>query len=152
MAELMKSKTSSLFAGIVTESFMRPSIPSDLPEVGQEESGERLMSYETSNLQIERPDSEGPETEAPFVVRVEEDCEDCGGSGYDCGSLSPIEPEDCPVCHGGRKQIVIRNYLAEAFRIAAGRSSKLAQREHLLAVIQHCRSLVGALMSIADIH
>ncbi len=87
----------------------------------------------------------------PFVVKVEEKCEECGGNGYDCGSLSPIDPEECPVCHGSGKQIVVRNYLAEALRIAAGRAATLAQREHLQAVIQHCRGLVGALMAIEDI-
>jgi hypothetical protein len=35
----------------------------------------------------------------------------------------------------------MRNYLAEALRIAAGKSARLAQREHLVAVI---RGLVGA--------
>jgi hypothetical protein len=33
-------------------------------------------------------------------------------------------------------------------RIAAGKSSRLAQREHLEAVIQHFRDLVGALIAI----
>jgi hypothetical protein len=87
----------------------------------------------------------------PFVVKVEEVCEECGGNGYDPGSLSPIDPEECPRCHGSGKQIVVHNYLAEALRIAAGESSMLAQREHLQAVIQHCRSLVGAVMAIKDI-
>jgi hypothetical protein len=93
----------------------------------------------------------GTETKPPFVVEVEETCEECGGSGYDCGSLSPIEPEDCPACFGSGKQITVHNYLAEALRIAAGNSAMLAQREHLVAVIQHCRGLVGAVMGIADI-
>ena len=91
----------------------------------------------------------GPER---FIVRTEGQCEDCGGSGYDRGSVHPMEPEDCPTCHGSGKQVVVRNYLAEALRIAAGGSSIAAQREHLQAVIQHCRGLLGALMSIADIH
>ncbi len=94
---------------------------------------------------------QGPGTKPPLVVKVEEKCEECGGNGYDCGSLSPIDPEECPACHGSGKQIVVRNYLAEALRIAAGKSSLLAQREHLQAVIQHCRGLVSALMAIADI-
>ena len=93
----------------------------------------------------------GSEMKAPHLVEVAEECEECGGSGYDCGSLSPIEPEDCPVCQGSGKQIVIHNYLAEALRIAAGNSAMLTKREHLQAVIQHCRSLVGALMAIAEI-
>jgi hypothetical protein len=88
---------------------------------------------------------------SPFVVKLEENCEDCGGSGYDCGGLSAIEPEDCPMCHGSGNQVKVRNYLAEALRIAAGKSNALAQREHLVAVIHHCRSLVSALMEIADI-
>jgi hypothetical protein len=62
-----------------------------------------------------------------------------------------MELEDCPLCHGSGKHIVVRNYLAEALRIAAGKSAILAQREHLEAVIQHCRGLVGALMAITDI-
>jgi hypothetical protein len=94
---------------------------------------------------------QGPATKPPFVVKVEEKCEECGGYGYDCGSLSCIDPDECPACHGSGKQIVVRNYLAEALRIAAGKTSMLAQREHLQAVIQHCRSLVGALMAIEEI-
>ncbi len=85
------------------------------------------------------------------MVKVQEKCEECGGNGYDCGSLGPIEPEECPACHGSGKQIVVRNYLAEALRIAAGKSSMLAQREHLQAVIQHRHSLVGAVMASAGI-
>src|SRR5579862_4597073 len=92
----------------------------------------------------------GSETKA-CLVEVEEECEECGGNGYDWGSLSPIDPEECPACLGSGKQTVMRNYLAEALRIAAGKSARLAQREHLVAVIQHCRGLVGAVMGIADI-
>jgi hypothetical protein len=93
----------------------------------------------------------GSERKPPYFVEVEEECEECGGSGYDCGSLSAIEPEDCPLCQGIGKQIITHNYLAEALRIAAGNSAMLAKREHLVAVIQHCRGLVGALMAMADI-
>jgi len=99
----------------------------------------------------EVPLPHGRGTKAPFAVQVEEKCEECGGNGYDPGSLSPIDPEECPVCYGSGKQIVVHNYLAEALRIAAGESSMLAQREHLQAVIQYCRSLVGAVMAIKDI-
>jgi hypothetical protein len=94
----------------------------------------------------------GSEMKSPYVIEVEEECQDCGGSRYDYGSLSPIEPEECPACLGSGKQVTVHNYyLAEALRIAAGKSSMLAQREHLQAVIQHCRSLVGALMAISEI-
>jgi len=95
--------------------------------------------------------ADDPVSSPPFIAPVEEKCDNCGGSGCDSGSLSPIEPEDCPACHGSGKQIVIHNYLAEALRIASGNSAMLAKREHLVAVIQHCRGLVGAVMGIADI-
>jgi DnaJ-class molecular chaperone len=90
-------------------------------------------------------------TKPPFVVRTEEKCEDCGGSGYGWGSLSPMEPEECPTCHGSGKQIVVGNYLAEALWIAAGRSARCPEREHLEAIVQHCRALVGAVFAITDI-
>ncbi len=105
----------------------------------------RLRIGESAVLPCDR------EAKPPYVVEVEEECEECGGSGYDCGSLSPIDPEECPACYGSGKQVTVHNYLAEALRIAAGNSAMLAQREHLQAVIQHCRSLVGAVMVIADI-
>ena len=117
------------------------------PNIGQNEIESIRHSFEKSAVLS----LEDLRMKAPFVVSVEEKCEDCGGSGYDWGSLSPMDPEICTACHGGGTQMVIRNYLVEALRIAAGKSSRLAQREHLEAVIQHCRDLVGALMAIADI-
>jgi hypothetical protein len=40
------------------------------------------------------------------AAEVEIDCEYCGGSGRDPGSLNPFEPEDCPECNGtGRETI-----------------------------------------------
>ena len=90
---------------------------------------------------------DGSRTRPPFIVSVEKKCEVCGGSGYDWGSLRPMEPDVCSTCDGTGTQIVVRNYLAEALRIAAGKSSQLAQRKHLEAVIQPCRDLVGALIS-----
>jgi hypothetical protein len=93
----------------------------------------------------------GSEMKLPYAIEVEEECEECGGSGYDRGSLSPIEPEECPACLGSGKQMTLHNYLAEALRIAAGNSAMLAQREHLRAVILHCRRIVSALMSISMI-
>ncbi len=86
----------------------------------------------------------------PFVVKLEQPCDDCGGSGRDWGSLDPIDPEDCPVCHGSGRQTVTRNYLVEALKIAAGHSPIDAQREHVQAIVQHCRALVSAVIQIAD--
>jgi hypothetical protein len=68
-------------------------------------------------------------------------------TGYEPGSRSPIDPEECPGCYGSSKQIVVHNDLAEALRIAAVQSSMLAQREHLVALVQHCRTLVGAVIA-----
>jgi hypothetical protein len=33
-------------------------------------------------------------------AELSNDCEDCGGTGRDPGSLNPFEPEDCPSCNG----------------------------------------------------
>jgi len=88
------------------------------------------------------------ERTSPLAVQVEESCEHCGGSGYDWGSLSPMEPDVCPGCHGSGTQIVRRDYLAEALRIAGGRSATVPRREHLQAVIEHCRALVEAVMAM----
>jgi len=111
------------------------------------------MPYEERN---NRRTSQGSEllppqqgvASSPFVVQVEQKCEDCGGSGYDWGSLRPMEPDVCPACHGSGTQIVRRDYLAEALRIAGGKSAVPPQREHLQAVIQHCRTLIGAIMTV----
>ena len=56
------------------------------------------------------------------------------------------------MCHGRGQQTIVHNYLAEALRIAGGDSTRPVGRQHLVAVIQHCRALVEALMAIADIH
>lgn len=111
---------------------------------GQDEIERVRHAFENSGM----PPIEDSRTRPPFVARVEEKCEDCGGAGYDWGSLRPMDPAICPTCQGSGTQTVVRNYLAEALRIAAGKSSRLAQREHLEAVIQHFRDLVGALIAI----
>ena len=85
-------------------------------------------------------------SESPFVAAIEQKCEHCGGSGYDWGSLRPMEPDVCEACHGRGTQIVRRDYLAEALRIVGGKSAMPPQREHLEAVVRHCRALVEAVM------
>ena len=40
------------------------------------------------------------ETDAELSI----DCEDCGGTGRDPGSLNPFEPEDCPYCGGSGRE------------------------------------------------
>jgi hypothetical protein len=44
-----------------------------------------------------------------------------------------------------------RNYLGEAFRIVRGETMILAEREHLIALIAHCRALVGAAMELPEV-
>ena len=86
-----------------------------------------------------------------FVVEVEQECDECGGRGYDLGSLGPTDAAECTSCQGSGRQTVKRDYLAEGLRIAAGNSSITPKREHLEAVVQHCRSLVYAAMAITEL-
>jgi hypothetical protein len=93
-----------------------------------------------------------PEALAPYILEVEMNCDQCGGSGFDPGGLDPCGPEPCPVCHGAKTQIVIRNYLAEAFHLAASpESTRPIERQHLVAVIQHCREAVSALVVLPEV-
>jgi len=87
-----------------------------------------------------------------YVVEVEVNCDECGGSGFDPGGIDPWGPEPCRVCRGERKQRIRRNYLAEAFQIAANPESvRPVERQHLIAIIQHCREAVSALVSLPEI-
>jgi hypothetical protein len=89
---------------------------------------------------------------SPFIVEQEIACEECGGSGRDIGSLDPWDGDDCANCAGSGRQTITRNYLAEAFQISANPDSiRQVERQHLIAVIQHCRELVGALMSFPEV-
>jgi len=87
-----------------------------------------------------------------YIAEVEVNYDDCGGSGFDPGGIDPWGPEVCPTCHGERTQRITRNYLAEAFQISANPdSTRPVERQHLVAVIQHCRELVGALMRLPEV-
>ena len=48
------------------------------------------------------------------------------------------------------RETVPPNWLGEALRIASGQSHQVPERAHLVAVIEHCRKLVGALMSLPE--
>jgi hypothetical protein len=92
------------------------------------------------------------ESASPFVVEQEIACEECGGSGRDIGSLDPWDGDVCEKCAGTGRQTITRNYLAEAFQISANPDSiRPVERQHLVAVIQHCREIVGALMSFPEV-
>lgn len=59
-----------------------------------------------------------PETQPLYIIEVEANCDECGGSGFDPGGIDPWGPEPCPACHGAGTQRITKNYLAEALRIA----------------------------------
>ena len=83
----------------------------------------------------------------PFSDLVEVACQDCGGRGYDPGSVSSHEPDDCASCGGSGKETILRNYLAEAFRIAADPNADLLlERAHLVALTAYARETISALM------
>ena len=93
-----------------------------------------------------------PEPLPPFSDLVEIDCQDCGGQGYDPGGINPQEAEDCSACHGTGKETILRNYLAEAFRIATNPQANLQlERAHLVALTAYARQTVNALMSVQEV-
>jgi hypothetical protein len=84
---------------------------------------------------------------APFVIDQEIACEDCGGTGSDLGSLHPWDGEVCSRCAESGREMVTRNYLAEAFRIAGNPECTVpVERAHLVAIVQYCRQVVDAAM------
>lgn len=88
-----------------------------------------------------------PEALPPFSELVEVNCQDCGGRGYDPGTVSSHEPDDCCACGGSGKETILRNYLAEAFRIAADPNAELLlERAHLVALTAYARQTISALM------
>jgi hypothetical protein len=88
----------------------------------------------------------------PFSDLVEIDCQDCAGRGYDPGGINHQEAEDCQACHGSGRETILRNYLAEAFRIAANPQANLpVERAHLVALTAYARQTVNALMSAQEV-
>jgi hypothetical protein len=93
-----------------------------------------------------------PLSRHPYVLEIEVNCEECGGSGFDPGGIDPWGPEPCPACRGVKTRRITRNYLAEAFMIAANsESARPVERQHLVAVIQHCREAVSALVVLPEV-
>jgi hypothetical protein len=105
----------------------------------------------TSHLPTPQPSWAGraleaarPDMLSPYIVEVEVNCEECGGSGYDPGGIDPWGPEPCPVCHGAKTQRITRNYLGEALRIAANPEYRVpVERGHLVAIVHYCRQAVS---------
>jgi hypothetical protein len=51
-----------------------------------------------------------------------------------------------------RKEAILRNYLAEAFRIAANPQANLpVERAHVVALTAYARQTVNALMSVQEV-
>lgn len=89
---------------------------------------------------------------APYIVEVEVNCEECGGSGYDPGGIDPWGPEPCPACRGAKTQKITRNYLGEALRIAANPECQVpVERAHLVAIAQYCRQTVSAVVGLPEV-
>jgi len=89
---------------------------------------------------------EQPEPLPPFSAMVEQACEDCRGTGQDAGALDD-DYDPCSACNGSGKELVLRKYLAEAFAIAAGQSSRQPEKAHIVALTQYARETVSALFA-----
>jgi hypothetical protein len=97
-------------------------------------------------------DENGTEILPPFIIEIEVNCDECGGSGYDPGGIDPWGPDLCPACHGAKTQKITRNYLAEAFQIAANpESTRPVERQHLVAIVQYCREAVSAVVGLPEL-
>ena len=81
----------------------------------------------------------------------EVDCSECGGSGFDPGSVDPFG-ELCPRCQGSKKELIRRDYLAEAFRICADPDPQFrVERAHVVAIVEHCRKWVSAAIILTEV-
>ena len=83
-------------------------------------------------------------------------CPDCDGTGSDPGGLDPFYKTECPSCMGFGTLPVEeadeeRNWLGEAFQIVLEEECKPVEREHLVAVVKHCRELMSAVMSLPEV-
>src|SRR5271169_2724231 len=92
------------------------------------------------------------ETLASYTIELELSCDECGGSGFDPGGIDPWGPELCPACRGAGTHRITKNYLAEALRIAGNPECQIpVERTHLVAIVQYCRQVVSAVVSIPEV-
>ena len=115
---------------------------------------ERMEAIAAPHLPAPTPNPGGKaaETQPPYILEVEVNCEECGGSGFDPGGLDPWGPEPCAACHGAKTQRIARNFLAEAFQIVTNLdSARTVERQHLVAIIHHCRELISALVALPEL-
>lgn len=86
----------------------------------------------------------------PYTVEVEQDCSDCGGSGYDTGGHDPFG-EMCTSCQGTGVERVPRNFLVEALRVAASQDANvILERRHIVAIVQYARQAVSVFASLPN--
>ena len=95
------------------------------------------------------------QTLAQYSETVTIECEDCGGSGRDRGSLDSFlngtEPV-CQSCNGLTTETITRNYLSEALAIAQNPdSTRVVERAHLVAIIRFARAHVSALFQLPEV-
>lgn len=78
-------------------------------------------------------------------------CQECGGSGFDPGSVDPFG-ELCTRCKGAKLEVIERDYLAEAFRICSEPDPQFrVEREHVVAIVEHCRAFVSAAIALPKV-
>jgi hypothetical protein len=110
------------------------------------------LANSDGNSAKKKPASTARELGIPVPAEYHElDCQECGGTGFDPGSLDPFGYL-CPRCHGAKKELVRRDYLAEAFQICAQRDpQQRVERAHLIAIVEHCRAMVSAAVSLPEV-
>ena len=94
------------------------------------------------------------EFESSYIVDVELPCDECGGSGFDPGGIDPWGPEPCPACQGAKTQKDHQN-LSGRRRFPASPANPECrvpvERVHLVAIIQYCRQIVGAVVGLPEV-
>jgi len=84
------------------------------------------------------------------TASINQPCEDCGGAGGDGDDPSVgYVGSRCSNCQG--TGIQPRNYLGEAFKIVAGESPLDPEPEHLKAVVEYCRKLASAVLTLPEV-
>jgi hypothetical protein len=100
---------------------------------------------------FENPKRYHHETAGTFrAISATQPCEDCAGAGGDGDDPSVgYTGSRCSTCQGTGVQQ--RNYLGEAFKIVAGESPMAPEPEHLKAVVEHCRKLASAVLTLPEV-
>ena len=81
-----------------------------------------------------------PAAIAPYSSIIEDDCDECNGTGSAARKNEDYEP--CGYCLDGRVA-VLRNWLVEAFQIADGLLQVELRREHIQALNHYAGRTTG---------